>query len=259
MLKIAIMGAGRMGSLIRSTAETMRDAAGEAIFDVAFQVDRDLSDLDSAPAVDVLVDFSHASCLEAVVAYARRSGAALVCGTTGLTAAQMGSLRALGAHAAVLHSGNYSIGIAALRHLVGQAARELPGFDVEIVECHHNKKVDAPSGTAKLLLDTVLSEKNAASAATCAPTDATVGGYRPVYGRESMCGARDEREVGVHALRGGTVAGVHTVSFFGTDEELSLTHRATSRQIFVDGALAAALKLADREPGFYTFDEIMFA
>ena len=159
----------------------------------------------------------------------------------------------------MLHSGNYSIGIAALRHLVGQAARELPGFDVEIVECHHNKKVDAPSGTAKLLLDTVLSEKNAASAATCAPTDATVGGYRPVYGREGMCGARDEREVGVHALRGGTVAGVHTVSFFGTDEELSLTHRATSRQIFVDGALAAALKLADREPGFYTFDEIMFA
>ena len=79
-----------------------------------------------------------------------------------------------------------------------------------------------------------------------------------VYGRQGMCGARDAHEVGVHALRGGTVAGVHTVSFFGIDEEVSLTHRATSRQIFVNGALAAAAKLAVREPGFYTFDELMF-
>ena len=73
-----------------------------------------------------------------------------------------------------------------------------------------------------------------------------------------MCGARDPHEIGVHALRGGTVAGVHTVSFFGTDEEVSLTHRATSRQIFVNGALAAATKLVQRGPGFYTFDQIMF-
>ena len=84
-------------------------------------------------------------------------------------------------------------------------------------------------------------------------------GYHPVYGREGMCGARDPQEIGMHSLRGGTVAGVHEVSFFGQDEEITLTHRATSRQIFVNGALAAAQKLVTREPGFYTFDQVMFA
>ena len=142
-------------------------------------------------------------------------------------------------------SGNYSIGVAALRHLTAEATRELPGFDVEICETHHNQKVDAPSGTAKMLLDEVL---------TAEPDD----DHFAQYGREGMCGARDPREVGMHSLRGGTVAGVHTVSFFGTDEEVTLTHRATSRQIFVNGALAAAQKLVKLEPGFYTFDQVMF-
>ena len=84
-------------------------------------------------------------------------------------------------------------------------------------------------------------------------------GYHPVYGREGMCGARDPKEIGMHSLRGGTVAGVHEVSFFGQDEEVTLAHRATSRQISVNRALAAAQKLVTREPGFYTFDQVMFA
>ena len=108
--------------------------------------------------------------------------------------------------------------------------------------------MDAPSGTAKLLLDAVVATE----------AEEGRGEYHPVYGREGMVGKRDPREVGMHSLRGGTVAGVHTVSFFGTDEEVSLTHRATSRQIFVNGALAAARKMAGREPGFYGFDEVMF-
>jgi 4-hydroxy-tetrahydrodipicolinate reductase len=83
--------------------------------------------------------------------------------------------------------------------------------------------------------------------------------YHPVYGREGMCGARDPKEIGMHSLRGGTVAGVHEVSFFGQDEEVTLNHRATSRQIFVNGALAAAQKLVVRDPAFYTFDQVMFA
>lgn len=80
-----------------------------------------------------------------------------------------------------------------------------------------------------------------------------------MYGREGMCGKRDPREIGVHALRGGTVAGTHTVHFFGPDEEVELTHRATSRRIFATGAVAAAKRIVAREPGFYTFDELMFA
>lgn len=242
------MGAGRMGSLIRSTAEAMRDEAGEPVFTVTAQIGFDLSELDGVPAADAIIDFSNVATLDAVAAYVERTGTALVSGTTGYSDEQMTRLAELAATAPVLHSGNYSIGVAALRHLTAQAARELPGFDVEICETHHNQKVDAPSGTAKLLLAAVVD----------AEAEAGRGEYSPVFGREGVTGARDPREVGVHALRGGTVAGVHTVSFFGTDEEVTLTHRATSRQIFVNGALAATLKMAGREPGLYTFDEVMF-
>lgn len=237
-----------MGTLLRASAEAMRDTDGASVFEIVAQVGFELGELEGAPAADAVIDFSHASCLDAVCAYVRRTGAALISGTTGYTDEQMDELRALGEIAPVLHSGNYSIGVAALRHLTAQATRELPGFDVEICETHHNQKVDAPSGTAKMLLNAVVDTE-----AACGR-----GAFSPVFEREGMCGARDAREVGMHSLRGGTVAGVHTVSFFGPDEEVTLTHRATSREIFVRGALAATVKLAGRAPGFYSFDEVMF-
>lgn len=245
MLSTIIMGTGRMGSLIKATVESMTDASGEALFDIKAQIGFDTDALATAPAADVIIDFSNACTLPAVAAYVERTDAALVSGTTGYTAEQLEQVKQLGKHAPVMWSGNYSIGVAALRHMVAQATRELPGFDVEICETHHNQKVDAPSGTAKMLLDEVI-------AAEPEP------GYHAQYGREGICGKRNPKEIGMHSLRGGTVAGVHTVSFFGTDEEVSLTHRATSRQIFVNGALAAAQKLVKREPGFYTFDQVMF-
>ena len=245
MLSTIIMGTGRMGSLIKATAESMTDASGEALFDIKAQIGFDTDALASAPAADVIIDFSNACTLPTVAAYVERTGAALVSGTTGYTAEQLEQVKQLGKHAPVMWSGNYSIGVAALRHLVAQATRELPGFDVEICETHHNQKVDAPSGTAKMLLDEVIAAEPKSD-------------YYAQYGREGMCGKRNPKEIGMHSLRGGTVAGVHTVSFFGTDEEVSLTHRATSRQIFVNGALAAAQKLVKREPGFYTFDQVMF-
>ena len=223
-----------MGSLIRTTAEGIVDTAGQPVFDIVAQIGFDLGELENAPAADVIIDFSNVVTFDAVVAYVERTGAALVSGTTGYTPEQMDRLRELGQNARVMHSGNYSIGIAALRHLVAQATRELPGFDCEIVETHHNQKVDAPSGTAKLLLDAVVEAEPEA-------------GYHPVYGREGMCGARDPKEIGMHSLRGGTVAGVHEVSFFGQDEEVTLTHRATSRQIFVNqaGTVAVGQALLD--------------
>lgn len=245
LLKIVIMGEGRMGTLMRSIAESVRDANGSPVFEVVAQIGFDLSELEHAPAADAIIDFSNVVTLPAVTAYVERTGAALVSGTTGYSADDLDRIKALGSAARVMWSGNYSIGVAALRHLTAEATRELPGFDVEICETHHNQKVDAPSGTAKMLLDEVLAAE---------PDD----NHFAQYGREGMCGARDPREVGMHSLRGGTVAGVHTVSFFGTDEEVTLTHRATSRQIFVNGALAAAQKLVKLEPGFYTFDQVMF-
>lgn len=249
LISIAIMGAGRMGSLIRQTAEAMRDENQDPVFRVVTQIGFDLAALQEAPKADVLVDFSNAATLPAVETYVKRCRCALVSGTTGYTADEMDRLQSLSRDAAILHSGNYSIGIAALRHLTAQAVRELPGFDVEICEIHHNQKVDTPSGTAEMLLDTI---RNAQSASGR-------GDYRPVFERNGICGARDPREVGMHSLRGGTVAGVHTVSLFGPDEEIALTHRAESRQIFVNGALAATLRMAGRAPGLYTFDGVMFS
>lgn len=248
MLSIVICGTGRMGTLIDRTAREMRDSAGEPLFEVVAQVGFDVEELEQAPAADVIIDFSNVAALDAVAGYVRRTGAALVSGTTGYSDEQLAVLRELGSITPVVWSGNYSIGIAALRHLVAQATRELPGFDIEIVETHHNQKADAPSGTATMLLDEVRAAK----------AELGAGSVKPVYGREGLCGARDTQEVGVHALRGGTVAGVHTVSFFGPSEEVSLTHRAESREIFVNGALAAAQKLIVRDKGFFTFDEVMF-
>ena len=234
---IVVGGAGRMGRLVREELS----ARG---FDVVGSYDVDnIDELDElAPAADVAVDFSAPAALPHVLAYARRTGAALVSGTTGLAADQLDELRALGERNRVIWASNYSLGVAALRRATAMVARTLAGWDVEIVETHHNQKADAPSGTARALV---------------AAVDPT--GERPVVGgREGMVGARVPGEIGVHAVRGGTVAGTHEVHFFGPDEEVCLTHRATSRQIFVTGAAAAATRLLTREPGFYDFDTLMF-
>lgn len=239
MIRILLVGTGRMGTMIRQLAES----------DPELQVtgavnDTNVGDLAAMDKIaDVVVDFSNRDSLPEVAEYVRRTGTALVSGTTGFTEQQMDQLCRLGDCAPVLHSANYSIGVAVLKKLAAQAAAVLGGdFDIEIIETHHNQKADAPSGTAKLLLEAVDPEH----------------AYAPVYGREGMCGKRSKKEIGVHAVRGGTVAGEHTVAFFGPDEEVKLTHRADSRKIFAAGALKAAKKLAGMENGFYTLEDVVF-
>ena len=234
---IVIGGNGRMGRLVR-------EALLARGFELAGSYDVDnIAELDEvAPAADVAVDFSAPAALPHVLAYARRTGAAVVSGATGYAADQLAGLRALGETNRVIWSSNYSLGVAALRRATALVAEALEGWDVEIVETHHNQKVDAPSGTAKALL---------------AAVDPT--GERPVVdGRSGIVGARVPGEIGMHALRGGTVAGTHEVHFFGADEEVCLTHRAASRQIFVAGAVTAAERLLQRPVGFYDFDGLMF-
>ena len=232
-----IGGNGRMGRLVR-------EALLARGFDVIGSYDVDnIDELDAkAPAADVVVDFSAPAALPHVAAYVRRTGSALVSGATGFSPAQLDELRALGEKSRAVWSSNYSLGVAALRHATALVAAALLTWDVEIVETHHNQKADAPSGTAKALL---------------AAVDPT--GERPVVsGRDGIVGPRAAGEIGMHAVRGGTVAGTHEVHFFGTDEEVCLTHRAASRQIFVAGAVAAAERLLEREPGYYDFDTLMF-
>ncbi|MGN0056074.1 MAG: 4-hydroxy-tetrahydrodipicolinate reductase [Atopobiaceae bacterium] len=239
LTKVVLVGGGRMGQLI---AQELKDQGGFELLGVYDITNCQELDQD-APAADLTIDFSNKASLSHVLAYVRRTGCALLSGTTGYTDDELQQIKALGQTSRVIWSGNYSLGVAVLRHATRLAAQSLPGWDVEIVETHHNQKADAPSGTANMLL-----------------AEVDPSGERPVvYGREGMVGARPAGEIGMHSLRGGTVAGTHEVHFFGPDEEVCLTHRAASRQIFVKGAVAAAQRLLQRDPGFYTFDDLMFS
>lgn len=222
LAKVLVVGvAGRMGSLVKAAVEAEDGLEFFAGYDV-----QNIDELDDeAPAADLVIDFSQPGAIPHVVAYVKRTGASLVCGTTGLSEDDLALLRDLGSDARVVWSSNYSLGVAVLRRLATEASRALCGWEVEIVETHHKMKLDAPSGTAKTIAEQV---------------GDVVGHVVPT-----------------HSMRGGTVAGTHEVHFFGTDEEITLTHRAASRQIFVAGAVACGKRLLEAEPGFHSFDELM--
>ncbi len=237
-MKILLIGHGRMGRLMEQTAL----AAGDQIAGI---IDAgNLSDLETIGRVaDIAIDFSSPAALPAVAGYVRSTGTPLLSGVTGYAAADMAVFSQLGRYAPVMHSANYSVGVAVLRRVLEEVSGVLkPDFDIEIIETHHSQKADAPSGTAKLLLDAIDPRHE----------------MRPVYGRQGICGRRGHQEIGVHAIRGGTEAGTHTVSFFGADEVLEFTHRASSRQIFVNGALHMARKLYRMPRGRYELQDVLF-
>ena len=236
-MKILLIGRGRMGQMIQSTAEAEGDTIA-ASFD-----EFDIQDLAKEGKVaDVMMDFSRPEAQRPIADYVRRTGTPLLSGTTGLSDEQKREFQSLGEFAPVLWSANYSLCVAVLYRVLKLVAPILDGYDAEITETHHNQKTDAPSGTAKLFLDAI----DPAHKMT------------PVYGREGDVGKRRPNEIGVHALRGGTVAGTHTVHFFGQDEELEFTHRAASRQIFVNGALRMARLLPEKPNGVYDLQTLLF-
>ena len=236
-MKILLIGHGRMGRLIEQTAIAAGDQMG-GIVDIG-----NLGDLETIGRVaDIAIDFSSPSALPAVARYVRQTGTPLLSGVTGLSGAELNTFGELGRFAPVMHSANYSWGVAVFRRALEEVREVLGDFDIEIVETHHNQKADAPSGTARLLLDAVDPRHE----------------RTPVYGRQGITGPRDKKEIGVHALRGGTEAGTHTVSFFGPDEVFEITHRASSRQIFVNGALHAARRLCRMPKGRYELKDILF-
>ncbi|MDV7348581.1 4-hydroxy-tetrahydrodipicolinate reductase [Halorubrum distributum] len=253
-LRIAVTGAGgRMG---REVIEAAADREGVV---VAVAVNRtatdpvagvpvadagDLGELLASEDPDVLVDFTGP---ESAVAYAEAcadAGVPLVTGTTGFADAQVDSLRAASEAVPVLKASNFARGVAALRRAVREAAAALPGYDVELTETHHNAKRDAPSGTAKSILDDVEAVREDLD--------------ERVHGREGDA-PRSPGEVGVHARRAGDVTGEHEVLLAGNRETLELTHRAGDRGVFAEGALDAAAWLAGRDPGWYGFGDVLDA
>jgi len=240
MARIGIIGsAGRMGAaLVAAIAAASEVHAGGA--------DQGDDVLALARMSDVLVDFSSPHALEANLDAAVAAGVPIVVGTTGLEERHHWLCDTAAADVAVLQTGNTSLGVTLLAHLVREAAGRLgEDWDIEIAETHHRMKVDAPSGTALLL---------GAAAAQGRAVDLASHSER---GRDGITGARRTGTIGFAALRGGSVAGDHTVHFLGQDERLSLTHLAENRTIFAKGAVRAAQWLVGKPAGRYTMAEVL--
>jgi len=196
------------------------------------------------PAHDVLIDASGASGLDDLLDIALRSEAAIVSGSTGYSAEQFARLQALGANRAVFWSANLSLGVAVLQTLLAHASALLGDeWDCEIIETHHRHKKDAPSGTALGLLATIEAARGHRTA--------------PVFGRHGENESRAAGEIGIHAVRGGDVIGDHVVHFVGQGERISLSHSATSRDVFALGALCAARFIAAQPAGFNGMAELL--
>ena len=249
MIKIILHGCcGRMGHIITEICEKDEntqivagvDAFGDAY--AGYPVFRALSD---CPEADVVIDFSTASAMDGLLAYCSEKKLPVVVCTTGLSEEQMEVLHKTADSIAVLKSANMSVGINLLEVLIAQAAPKLAatGFDIEIVEKHHNQKIDAPSGTALALAD--------------AANSALGNEYEYVYDRTVRREKRPVKEIGISAVRGGTIVGDHDVIFAGQDEVITLSHRAYSRAVFGKGAVTAAKFLAGKEAGFYTMGDVL--
>lgn len=245
-MKIIISGAlGRMG---RALAELAKEADIAVVcgVDAALQ-----SQMAAFPLVktykeiqekaDVLIDFSVAGNLETILQYALQANLPLVLCTTGYTQQQQQEIEEASKQIPILQSANMSLGVHVMAQLAAMAARILGGdYDIEIIEKHHNHKLDSPSGTALMLSEEIQKER---------------GSLTPVYGRQGRAGKRQPNEIGIHAVRGGTVAGEHEVGFYGSAEEILITHRAENRTLFAKGALRAAEFLKDQNPGRYTMKD----
>ena len=188
---------------------------------------------------DVVIDFSNAAAVDELLDVCVEKTLPVVLCTTGLSEEQLAKVKEAGEKVAVLRSANMSLGVNLLMKLLKDAAKVLApaGFDIEIVEKHHNQKIDAPSGTAKLLYEVMEDE---------------IQGTTPVYDRSSLHEKRKKEEIGIQALRGGTIFGEHEIMFAGLDEIIEIKHTALSKDVFVQGALAAAKALQDKEAGLFT-------
>ncbi|MEP2235841.1 MAG: 4-hydroxy-tetrahydrodipicolinate reductase [Alteripontixanthobacter sp.] len=240
MAAIGIIGSeGRMGqALMRAIADAGHDYAGG--------IDKGGDPAELAQASDALVDFSAPAALQANLSAAQAARVPILVGTTGLESAHHTALDEAANEIAVLQTGNTSLGVTLLANLVRQAAGKLDeDFDIEIVEMHHRAKVDAPSGTALLLGEAAAAGRGIALEDNCE------------RGRDGHTGARARGAIGFASLRGGTVAGEHSVILAGQQERLTLSHHAEDRSIFARGAIRGAAWLIGRTAGRYSMDDVL--
>lgn len=249
MTNIILCGCGgRMGKTITATAGSAYNIvagidinASALAAACSFPVYERISDFPGK--ADAIIDFSHHSALPSLLDYAKKTHTPLVIATTGHTEEELALMNEASREVAIFFSGNFSIGINLIIDLAKQAARTLgTDFDIEIVEKHHNKKLDAPSGTALMIANSIASERKESE-------------Y--VYDRHSVRRARDQKDIGIHSVRGGTIVGEHEIIFAGADEIITISHSAASREIFANGALPAAAYVSKKENGLYDMSDLI--
>lgn len=248
MINILLCGcAGKMGMAVRNIVNARQDCQIAAGVDrvpvqLDFPVYTDIRDV--AAQADVVVDFSHPTALDSILQYCKANHTPAVLCTTGYSADQVQAVAEAAKELPVFYSRNMSLGINLLVELAKTAESVLgEGFDVEIVEAHHNQKIDAPSGTALMLADAVnqVRENN----------------MKYTYDRHSQRKKREMGELGIHSIRGGTIVGEHQVIFAGRHEVITLSHSAQSKELFAVGAVNAAVFLAGRGPGLFDMGDLI--
>ncbi len=240
---------GRMGQMITGIVANDPDVDIVAGVDVSdhiknnYPVFKSISECDAQ--ADVIIDFANASAVDVLLEYAAGRQIPVVLCTTGLSEAQLEHMKQASEKVAILKSANMSLGINTIMKLLKEITPLFAesGFDIEIVEKHHNQKLDAPSGTALALADSV--------------NEALGNEYEYVYDRSNRREKRPKKEIGISAVRGGSIVGDHDVIFAGMDEVVTISHTAYSRAVFGKGAVAAAKFLADKGPGMYDMSDVI--
>lgn len=250
MIKVIMHGCnGKMGKVIAgmiSGEPEMELVAGVDAYDEGknpFPVYKNINECTTK--ADVIIDFSSAVAVDGLVDYCVREKMPCVLCTTGLSDAQLTKVKEASGKTAILKSANMSLGINMLLKILKEAADVLApaGFDIEIVEKHHNQKVDAPSGTALALADSI--------------NDELGNEYEYIYDRSAKREKRSQKEIGISAVRGGTIVGDHDVIFAGDDEVITFSHRAYSKAVFAKGAVQAAKFLAGKAAGMYDMSDVI--
>ncbi len=249
MINILLSGCnGNMGHVITSVSDKFQQLKIAAGYDINTEKYCYYNIYDNpekcTEKLDVCIDFSHPAAFGIILGYCKSNKIPLVMATTGLSKEQLMELENASSNMPVFFSANMSLGINMLVRLVKQAAKKLhENFDIEIIEKHHNQKIDAPSGTAFYIANSINEELDQK--------------YQYVFDRHSYRKKRAKDEIGIHAVRGGTIAGEHSVIFAGNDEILEINHSAISKEIFAIGALKAAIYLHDKKPGMYSMDDLL--
>ena len=246
MLKIIINGySGSMGKVLTKCANEDSEleiicGASKDDLDVPFKTYHKMSEVEES--ADVIIDFSHHSTIDDTLSYAIKTKTPIVIATTGFNDEELTKIKKASNIIPIFHSSNMSLGVNVLVKLVKEAAKSLNGFDIEIIEKHHNKKLDAPSGTAVMIANGVKE---------------VLPDSEYIYGRHGRSDKRSSNEIGIHAIRGGTIVGEHTTIFAGHDEVVEIKHSAQSKDIFAKGAIAAAKFLVKQEAGYYNMNNML--